>query len=529
MKIKLVRLVLATMLAAMAVPAAAFAEARAVDPNPPKLISASVSCENATMGDTVVISWDIEDADGIASVSVEVDVPGGSQMMLPSLLGEDASKGRAEIDITSSMTAGEYRVSSIKVEDKSGYVTEITSGLENLVFSVDTSGSDKNPPVLQSASVAPKTASVGDIVAVSWEISDADGVESVGVVVDCPDGSQMSLGSPMNSPQKNSCEIEVTSDMTPGLYKVSAFEVQDAAGYRTTISVENESLEFTVESAGPDPNAAKIIEASIDRRVATVGDTVTIAWKVEDADGVKLSEPIISCPDGAEMMLGSPLDQEKTCISELHITSDMTEGEYKLIAIKVVDKLGYVAELSAINLGLSFTVVGEGDAPEYKVIEGDNTEYVAGSDAGLRFRFTGPAERFMLLEVDGDVVDEDFYTVESGSTIITLSSDYLDTLDAGEHVATAYYDDGGRALATFDVVEDEDNGSSGVNGEGNASTKDDTERDTKDDGRLKTKTSSDDLAQTGDVLPLQLTTLMVAAASLMVIAVARRRSIEPWE
>lgn len=517
-------LALSVLLAMLVAPLAAHGETRATDPNPPILISAAISCENAKVGDRVVISWNVEDSDGVATINIVVDAPDGSQMTLPSPLGDSASKGSVDIDITSNMAVGEYRVSSIRVEDKSGYVTELTNGLERLVFYVETSQSDDNLPVLLSASVSPKSASIGEVVTISWDIADADGVKSVNAVVDCPNGSQMMLSSPAASPDKNSCEIDVTSDMTPGVYRVSAFEVQDRVGYHTAIPVETLALEFTITSGGSDPNVPRIAEVSIDRQVAAVGDVVTITWRIDDADGVKYSAPIISCPDGAQMMLGSPLDQEKTCKCELRITSDMLEGEYELVAIKVGDKLGYVTELAASNLGLSFVVTDGRSNPSYKVIEGNNSKHIAGSTTGLRFRFDGPAERFTLLEVDGDVVAENYYTVESGSTIIVLSTAYLDTLATGEHVATAYYDDNNRASANFEIVREKDGVSAGsTSGE---NKKSESNNGDKDNGGQRPKTGNN-LAQTGDMLPLHAATLMVVAASLMVIAVVRRHCIEP--
>ena len=44
------------------------------------------------------------------------------------------------------------------------------------------------------------------------------------------------------------------------------------------------------------------------------------------------------------------------------------------------------------------------------------------------------------------------YTVSSGSTVITLKPDYLNTLTAGEHTIAALYTDG-RAAGAFTIAE----------------------------------------------------------------------------
>ena len=43
------------------------------------------------------------------------------------------------------------------------------------------------------------------------------------------------------------------------------------------------------------------------------------------------------------------------------------------------------------------------------------------------------------------------YTAKSGSTIVTLSKDYLATLSVGQHSLTVLFNDGGEARTTFTV------------------------------------------------------------------------------
>jgi hypothetical protein len=47
-------------------------------------------------------------------------------------------------------------------------------------------------------------------------------------------------------------------------------------------------------------------------------------------------------------------------------------------------------------------------------------------------------------------VDSKYYTLKSGSTIITLSDEFLDKLAKGEHTITAVYTDG-KTSGTFTV------------------------------------------------------------------------------
>ena len=59
---------------------------------------------------------------------------------------------------------------------------------------------------------------------------------------------------------------------------------------------------------------------------------------------------------------------------------------------------------------------------------------------------------FTGIQVDGKDVDEADYTAESGSVIIKLKPEYLESLSVGEHTITAKVDDGGDSSAKFTIV-----------------------------------------------------------------------------
>ena len=46
------------------------------------------------------------------------------------------------------------------------------------------------------------------------------------------------------------------------------------------------------------------------------------------------------------------------------------------------------------------------------------------------------------MKVDGNSISSDKYNAASGSTVITLKKDYLDTLSVGNHTLTVVYNDG---------------------------------------------------------------------------------------
>lgn len=92
----------------------------------------------------------------------------------------------------------------------------------------------------------------------------------------------------------------------------------------------------------------------------------------------------------------------------------------------------------------ALTMVPEaaGTAPDYKITEGANGTWTQQSDGALRFVAHGDFSKFTGVKIDGILIATDKYTAVSGSTVITLKKDYLDTLSVGNHTLTVVYNDG---------------------------------------------------------------------------------------
>lgn len=91
---------------------------------------------------------------------------------------------------------------------------------------------------------------------------------------------------------------------------------------------------------------------------------------------------------------------------------------------------------------LTMTPQTAGTTPDYKIIEGANGTWTKNTDGTLTFRANGDFSAFMEVKVDGNTIPADKYTAASGSTVITMKRDYLDTLSAGKHILTIVYSDG---------------------------------------------------------------------------------------
>lgn len=81
----------------------------------------------------------------------------------------------------------------------------------------------------------------------------------------------------------------------------------------------------------------------------------------------------------------------------------------------------------------------EPSSGDYKIIEGNDSNYVPGSNKPLSFRGDGDYDKFLRVDVDRSPVTRTDYTVSSGSTIITFKPNYLATLSNGPHTIEMFW------------------------------------------------------------------------------------------
>lgn len=128
---------------------------------------------------------------------------------------------------------------------------------------------------------------------------------------------------------------------------------------------------------------------------------------------------------------------------------------YKLVKVLVNDEEkaleGNILKLKNITSNMKIKVVVE--KIEYKVIEGADQTYTIDQNTEARFRINADYSLFdKKVYVDDILVDGANYTSESGSTIITFSKEYIDTLAIGQHTLKVAFTDGGEAKTTFTIA-----------------------------------------------------------------------------
>ena len=98
------------------------------------------------------------------------------------------------------------------------------------------------------------------------------------------------------------------------------------------------------------------------------------------------------------------------------------------------------------------TVCGAID-PDFapKIIAGTNATWQKGSGKDLSFTSNAAYGDFLKVQVDGKDVGATNYTVEEGSTVVTLKASYLETLSVGKHTL-AIVSDTGVAETEFTIT-----------------------------------------------------------------------------
>jgi hypothetical protein len=132
--------------------------------------------------------------------------------------------------------------------------------------------------------------------------------------------------------------------------------------------------------------------------------------------------------------------------------------------------------------------------PAYKITAGAGETHKLNSDGSLQITCSGALDKLIEIYVDDSILATTNYTLASGSTILTLKAEYLNTLSVGTHKLKFVYSDG-SAETTFVINETSDQGKT---------TELQQTTVTKSDTANKTTSTTDVTPDTGDTTPIAL-------------------------
>ena len=233
------------------------------------------------------------------------------------------------------------------------------------------------------------------------------------------------------------------------------------------------------------PNTGYMIDKVLVNGIEKTATGNEIEITVDEEKTVEVSYKKIPFTITVEEVTGATVNPDGTVTVGYGDNKDFTITAnigYKLVKVLVndVEKAldGNTLKLKNITSNMKIKVVVE--KIEYKVIEGAEQTYTIKEDTEARFRIDADYSLFNnKVYVDNVLVDSSNYTSKSGSTIIVLNKDYVDTLAVGEHTLKVAFVDGGEAETTFTIARKAENNN---NNENNTPSKPEDKEEMKDNG-----------------------------------------------
>lgn len=233
------------------------------------------------------------------------------------------------------------------------------------------------------------------------------------------------------------------------------------------------------------PNTGYMIDKVLVNGIEKTATGNEIEITVDEEKTVEVSYKKIPFTITVEEVTGATVDPDGTVTVSYGDNKDFTITAnigYKLVKILVndVEKAldGNTLKLKNITSNMKIKIVVK--KIEYKVIEGAKQTYTITEDTEARFRIDADYSLFNnKVYVDNVLVDSSNYTSKSGSTIIVLNKDYVDTLAVGEHTLKVAFADGGEAETTFTIARKAENNN---NNENNTPSKPEDKEEMKDNG-----------------------------------------------
>ena len=156
------------------------------------------------------------------------------------------------------------------------------------------------------------------------------------------------------------------------------------------------------------------------------------------------------------------------------------------LASSTSDTTTFVMPAEAVRVKANYEAIPT--PVSYKILDGANSDWKQNTEETITIRGNGDFSKFVGVKIDGNTIDAKNYTAKEGSTIITLTTDYLKTLSIGTHTFEIVWTDG-SASTNFTVSK---------NDSGSETPKDDDKNKNDDSGSQTGDNHHITAPQTGD-------------------------------
>ncbi len=176
------------------------------------------------------------------------------------------------------------------------------------------------------------------------------------------------------------------------------------------------------------------------------------------------------------------------------------------LASSTSDTTTFVMPAEAVRVKANYEAIPT--PVSYKILDGANSDWKQNTEETITIRGNGDFSKFVGVKIDGNTIDAKNYTAKEGSTIITLTTDYLKTLSIGTHTFEIVWTDG-SASTNFTVSK---------NDSGSETPKDDDKNKNDDSGSQAGDNHHITAPQTGDNSHLTLWISLLGASLIGLLA-----------
>lgn len=176
------------------------------------------------------------------------------------------------------------------------------------------------------------------------------------------------------------------------------------------------------------------------------------------------------------------------------------------LASSTSDTTTFVMPAGAVSVKANYEAIPT--PVSYKILDGANSDWKQNTEETITIRGNGDFSKFVGVKIDGNTIDAKNYTAKEGSTIITLTTDYLKTLSIGTHTFEIVWTDG-SAGTNFTVSK---------NDSGSETPKDDDKNKNDDSGSQTGDNHHITAPQTGDNSHLTLWISLLGASLIGLLA-----------
>ncbi|MGN0374781.1 MAG: chitobiase/beta-hexosaminidase C-terminal domain-containing protein, partial [Butyrivibrio sp.] len=232
--------------------------------------------------------------------------------------------------------------------------------------------------------------------------------------------------------------------------------------YGTYTKRENE-IDYVVSITGPSTVVEEFAVNDLISRLEDAGRDISgvAVYKIKNKDNIEISNVELE----NEVSCGQPLEPELECGTtgvdrvivkwtdedgnEVSGNADVPLRQYTM-HLTIIPESGYVfTDASSIILNNGKDAVSDVRVNADGTLTGTMTIYpveyliVKGEqDESITFTGNGSFSSFYGVKIDGKLLDKDSYEAKSGSTVITLKPEYLNSLSPGKHTLEILWTDG---------------------------------------------------------------------------------------